>query len=121
MDSFVIIDGRLQEYNGPGGDVVIPDGVKTIGPFAFSECGDVWAEDRDWIITSVVIPDSVKRIENYAFTGLDDLVSVTVPASVVYFGEGVFEDCTALTLRIAPGSAAEGYARWHAIPYELTE
>ena len=28
MDSFVIIDGRLQEYNGPGGDVVIPDGVK---------------------------------------------------------------------------------------------
>ena len=33
---FIIVDGVLTEYIGPGGDVVIPDGVKEIKLGAFS-------------------------------------------------------------------------------------
>lgn len=33
---FVIENGVLKEYRGFGGDVVIPDGVTTIGDGAFS-------------------------------------------------------------------------------------
>ena len=34
-NDFVIVDGRLGKYVGPGGDVVIPDGVTVI-------CDDVF-------------------------------------------------------------------------------
>ena len=33
---FIIIDGVLTKYTGPGGDVVIPAGVTSIGDSAFS-------------------------------------------------------------------------------------
>lgn len=121
MEEFVIVDGRLREYNGPGGDVVIPDAVKTIGPFAFSDYDGLDTEERAWNITSVTLPDSVRRIENYAFAGRTETVCIRVPASIVFFGEGVFEDCTALTLIVSPGSTAEGYVRWHSIPYRYNE
>lgn len=34
---FEIENGVLTKYNGPGGDVTIPDGVVGIGAYAFSE------------------------------------------------------------------------------------
>lgn len=121
MQEFIIQNGILREYTGPGGDITIPDGVRTIGPFAFSDYDDVWAEEREWNVTSVDIPESVRRIENYAFAGRAETLYVTVPPSVVFFGESVFEDCSSLTLIVAPGSAAEGYARWQGIAYRYTK
>ena len=32
---FIIENGVLTEYTGPGGDVAVPDGVTTIGDCAF--------------------------------------------------------------------------------------
>ena len=49
-DDFVIEDGVLTKYNGPGGDVVVPDGVTSISGIAFEGRTD---------ITSVTIPASV--------------------------------------------------------------
>lgn len=37
-DEFIIEDGVLETYNGDGGDVIIPDGVTSIGDFAFYRC-----------------------------------------------------------------------------------
>ena len=37
---FVIENGVLKEYTGKGGDVVIPDGVTSIGLDAFKDCGE---------------------------------------------------------------------------------
>ena len=50
---FVIENGVLTKYNGPGGDVVIPAGVTEIGERAFYGCTD---------LTGITVPDSVTRI-----------------------------------------------------------
>ena len=57
---FVITKGVLTKYNGPGGDVVIPAGVKKIGDGAFKGCT---------ALTGVTIPESVKTIGQYALAG----------------------------------------------------
>ena len=35
INDFVIENGVLEKYTGPGGDVVIPEGVTSIGDSAF--------------------------------------------------------------------------------------
>ena len=40
-DDFVIEDGVLTKYNGPGGDVVVPDGVTSISGIAFEGRTDI--------------------------------------------------------------------------------
>ena len=51
---------QLTAYIGSGGDVVIPDGVSTIGKYAFYNCKG---------LTSISIPSSVTSIEESAFYG----------------------------------------------------
>ena len=79
--------GVLTEYKGPGGDVVIPEGVKEIGNEAFSDCEG---------LASVTIPESVRKISNYAF-GESSIQSVTIPKSVRSIGASAFCDCENLT------------------------
>ena len=50
---FVIKNGVLKKYIGRGGNVVIPDGVTSIGDYAFNRCTN---------LTSITIPDSVTSI-----------------------------------------------------------
>ena len=69
-------------------DVVIENGVTSIGDSAFKDCTD---------LTSVTIPDSVTSIGCDAFFGCESLTSVTIPDSVTNIGDGVFEGCTCLT------------------------
>jgi hypothetical protein len=78
---FVIKNGVLTEYTGFDDDVVIPDGVKSIGNSTFYE--------ND--MTSVTIPDSVKSIGKYAFKECESLSKVTIPKSVTSIGSGAFD------------------------------
>lgn len=84
---FVIEDGVLIRYRGPGGHVVIPEGVTVIGDSAFWDCAT---------LTGVTIPNSVTRIEGLAFIGCTALTGVTIPAGVDFIGQA-FDGCTALT------------------------
>ena len=59
ISDFIIEDGVLTSYNGPGGNVVIPDSVMSIDEEAFMWCSS---------LTSVTIPDSVTSIGNGAFS-----------------------------------------------------
>ena len=90
-----IEDGVLVEYFGDGGDVVIPNGVTSIGEYAF--------KDRSGL-TSVTIPDSVTRIEEGAFEGCSGLTSVTIPDSVTEICDLAFRNCSGLTSVTIPDS-----------------
>jgi hypothetical protein len=68
--------------------VVIPDGVISIGDYAFQSC------ER---LVSVTIPNGVTSIGSFAFCGCNSLTSVTIPNSVKDIGDGAFAVCTSLT------------------------
>ena len=94
-DDFVIENGVLKEYKGTGGDVTIPEGVTSIGKFAFIDCSS---------LTSVKIPDGVTSIGSRAFSRCARLTSVTIPDSVTSIGSSAFHDCSRLTSVAIPGS-----------------
>lgn len=72
---------------GRSGDVVIPDGVKEIGAFAFYECES---------ITSVTLPEGLQSIERSAFVGCTELKSANIPRSVTEIGDYAFYRCAKL-------------------------
>ena len=62
---------QLMEYPGPGGDVVVPDGVNVIGPgggMGFSDCPG---------LTSVTFPASVIELNGMIFSGSNNLANLT--------------------------------------------
>lgn len=85
---FIIKNGVLTGYQGNGGDVSIPDGVTSIGEYAFNMCAEM---------TSVTIPSSVTSIDFGAFHRCYGLTSVTIPGNVISIGEGSFQSCYGLT------------------------
>ena len=70
---FVIEDGVLVKYKGKGGDIVIPEGVTTIGKEAFR------GKKK---ITGVVVPEGVREIGNFAFCDCIKLEELDFPNSV---------------------------------------
>ena len=64
--------------------ITIPDGVISIGNFAFSGCNE---------LTSITIPDSVTSIGDSAFEECRILTSISIPDSVTSIGSSVFNDC----------------------------
>ena len=84
---FIIENGVLKKYVGPGGNVVIPEGVTEIGNGVFSGCDS---------LASVTIPKSVTSIGGWAFSDCSTLETVTIPEGVTNIGWKAFSDCSAL-------------------------
>ena len=90
---YIIKNGVLKKYVGPGGDVIIPEGVTSIGNGVFYNRKN---------LTSVTIPDSVTSIGKNAFRDCKNLTSVTIPDSVTSIGNNAFEGCKSLRSIIIP-------------------
>lgn len=86
-NDFIIEDGVLTKYNGPGGKVVVPAGVTVIGRNAFAGRED---------ITSVELPEGLTAIGVMSFerTGI---TSIDMPDSVTSIDDSSFNSCKKLT------------------------
>ena len=65
-------------------NVIINNGVTSIGNFAFSDCTS---------LTNITIPNSVTSIGDYAFHYCTNLTNITIPNSVTSIGDNAFYGC----------------------------
>ncbi|MDR0302200.1 MAG: leucine-rich repeat protein, partial [Treponema sp.] len=102
MYDYMPAGGPDQEFEGfryyPIQTVVLPDGITTIGDYAFGGCEG---------LTTVVIPSSVTSIGNWAFTGCESLTSVAIPNSVTLIGSEAFAGCSSLKNIAIPNSVTD--------------
>ena len=97
-------DVRINSYNGPGGDIIIPSTV-TAGGNTYDVVqidGVVFYQKQ---ITSVVIPNSITSIGSLVF-GDNQLTSITLPDNLLTLGHGAFQQ-NQLTDVTIPGSLVE--------------
>ena len=96
---------KLYINNKLATSITIPNGVTSIGNYAFSYCSG---------LTSVTIPNSVTSIGSYAFNGCTGLTRVTIPGSVTSIGAWSFGGCKGLTSITIPDSVTsiDDYAFW---------
>lgn len=76
-------------------EVVIQNGVTTIGQYAFADCKK---------LVSVSLPESLQIIRENAFDGCISLNKVTIPNSVKEVKASAFFGCTSLEVLVLPNS-----------------
>ena len=69
------------------GEFIIPEGVKTIGDYAFYKCTS---------LVEINIPDSVETIGEYAFCSCASLEKINIPEGIKIIGACIFDNCTSL-------------------------
>ena len=84
---FIIENGVLTKYVGPGGDVVIPEGVTKIGDEAFAQCK---------ALTGVIMSDTVKTIGSGSFFWCRNLKRVQLGKHVEKIDVFAFNSCDQL-------------------------
>ena len=90
--------GKMDSYSSGGApwhsqragirQIVISEGVTSIGERAFEDCLRV---------TSISIPDSVTELNEYCFYACESMENITIPQSVTRIADGVFDACEKLT------------------------
>ena len=107
---FEIKNGVLMKYRGNSKNVVVPDGVKSIGEYCFSKSDIVNIEFPAGLtdiqsgaffmcknIQNIELPSTLKRLGPFAFSRCENLTSVNIPESVSVIWTGCFEECKNLT------------------------
>ncbi len=82
-------------------EVVLPNGITSIGDDAFNNCDS---------LTSITIPDSVTSIGDYAFYKCNSLTKITIGSGVTSIGDYAFDDCSNGVFFVDEDSYAHKYA-----------
>ena len=97
---FIIENGVLTEYVGPGGDVVIPESVTGIGDSAFWRCDP---------LRTLVTPEGLRSIGKEAFFRCEGLELVSLPDSLESCGKDAFFGCSCvIRIRHWPDALSKG-------------
>lgn len=79
-------------------EIVLQDGVKTVGNAAFEDCSE---------LESVSLPQSVTEMGNYAFSGCLSIEKIDIPSGVKTIGSVAFGECAKLKTIVIPDSVTE--------------
>ena len=102
---FIIENGILKKYVGPGGAVVIPEGITGISDAAFSNCAK---------LTRATFPSSLKSIGKNAFWGCSRQKVISIPEGVEKIGKDAFGWCGELKVEIPSTlKEAESAFKWN--------
>lgn len=92
-------------------EIVIGDGVTSIGMSVFDSCSSLTSIEipvgvtslKDFVfygcssLTSITIPEGLTSIDGGAFQNCSSLTSIAIPAGVTSIGSSAFESCSSLT------------------------
>ena len=124
-DYYSLLPAPWYDYRSYIKYVTLPDGLTSIGRWAFSDCSSLtsitipnsvtsigdWAFDECSGLTSITIPNSVTSIGYSTFRVCDSLTSITIPNSVTSIGNEAFSNCHGLTsVTIGSGVTSLGYS-----------
>ena len=92
---------KLEKTTGCGekAAVIIPEGVKTIGAFAFYECQQ---------FDTLTLPSTLTKIGKQAFDSCRRLKAITIPAATTSIGDNAFNTCTKLATVTFEGDVTLG-------------
>ena len=108
-NGFVIVGDVLFGYYGTAEKVVVPEGVKTIAPFAF---------DENETMKEIVFPKTLKKIVYIAVRNCAHLESIHLSKGLSSIHEWAFSNSDAqLTIYAPAGSCAETYAKKNDISF----
>ena len=82
--NFEIKNGILKKYRGNAKEISLPEGITTIGAWAFSGCKSV---------SHITVPDGVEEICEGAFWSCSSLTEIRLPASLKKIGKAAFGRC----------------------------
>lgn len=110
IDDYAFYYNRAYNFS----TLTIPNSVKYIGNYAFTECGNFRTD-----LAHIIIPDSVKTIGRQAFSNCSKLGEITIGSGVEKLGSYAFYNCSNLSkitikegIRIL-GDTDSGYTFWN--------
>lgn len=105
MDDFAWSSAPWRQFSESIKQVVIEDGVTSIGNHAFFECSS---------LTNITIPSGVTSIGSHAFYNCSGMKSITIPSGVTSIGDHAFWNCMSLKNITIPSGIRkiEPYTFW---------
>ena len=104
-------NGALTKYLGAEETITIPEGVKSISTFAFTE--NYEAQNT---VKHIILPKSLEVIEDGAFADLAVLEQIVIPKGVKAIGRVAFRGCESLTIYCEVNEPPKG---WDTRKYSL--